>query len=118
MYTHITPRQIRNVKEAMARKFAGYGDKIQKLKIPERCDYEDENKQLGKGTFGIISVAKVPYGNELVVLKSFITANNSVDVSIIRELCLLNELTHQNIVKMLRICCEECKIYFPNAILK
>lgn len=112
MYTHITSKQIDGIKDLMMRKFKENKHLIKALRIPENCDYIDENRQLGSGAYGVVTLARSPRNNELVVLKSF---KNQFEcmlrLSIVRELCALSQFNHQNVLKMLNICCEERKKY-------
>nr|CDS26558.1 cell division protein kinase 9 [Hymenolepis microstoma] len=71
MYTYIPEEKIAGIRELMIKKFSETRHLIPSLKIPEHCDYVDENKALGSGGYGEVILARNPRNNELVVLKCF-----------------------------------------------
>ncbi|VUZ39935.1 unnamed protein product, partial [Hymenolepis diminuta] len=90
------------------RKFKESKDLSKSLRIPENCDYIDKNRQFGSGAYGDVTLARSPRNNELVVLKSVENQFECIlRLSIVRELCALSQFDHQNVLKMLNICCEE-----------
>lgn len=111
MITNVTGRAIRIYKRNCSNLYREYGDLIRNLPISRKCEYIDENKVLGRGTYGIVKLAKTPNRGELVVLKIFRQPINEHGISSIREICLLHKLNHENVLKLLDICCEGGKSY-------
>ncbi|VUZ42831.1 unnamed protein product, partial [Hymenolepis diminuta] len=108
MLTFVTPTQIKEIKDLMISRFKECSQMIAALNIQEICDYTDENKELGSGSYGVIRVAKNPQNNELVVLKSCKCKDAyCLRASTVRELCAISQFNHQNILKLLNICADE-----------
>lgn len=61
--------------------------------------------KLGEGTFGVVYKAKNNFTNELVALKKIRKQQDEEGVpsSALREIALLKELQHVNIVKLLEV---------------
>ena len=62
-------------------------------------------KEIGRGAFGEVYEAKDVVGNELVAIKKFNIKNqeNGIEFSTIRELKILQELSHPNVVKFMNV---------------
>ncbi|KAM7536723.1 hypothetical protein Aperf_G00000081955 [Anoplocephala perfoliata] len=106
MQTAITAEEIRTYKRDWSNWYGEYAELIRLLPISKRCDYKDEKKLLGEGAYGIVKLARTPNEGKLVVLKLFYRSIDEYDASTIREICFLNKLDHENILKLLDICCD------------
>ena len=64
-----------------------------------------KTKLIGKGTYGTVYKAKDEEGREIYALKKIKlqTDDEGIPSTAIREICLLKELTHPNIVKLLDV---------------
>ncbi|KAM3184064.1 hypothetical protein ACTXT7_009124 [Hymenolepis weldensis] len=119
MLTFVTPAQIEGIKELMMSRFKECKQMIEALNIQEMCNYTDENKELGSGAYGVVTVARNPKNNELVVLKNCKGKDAYyLRESTVRELCAISQFNHQNILKLLNICAEEQAFIAPVAALK
>nr|CDS26556.1 protein kinase protein [Hymenolepis microstoma] len=107
MQTEIAAIRIKKIKKGMMKRFKECQNMIEALNIQRTCNYVDA-KEIGSGSYGVVKVAKNPLNKELVVLKCWRAEEvNDLHLSTVRELCVLNQFNHQNILKLLNICLEE-----------
>jgi len=80
----------------------------------EECDQRFEREEkLGEGTYGVVFKARDRQTNEVVALKKIRLENTDEGIpsTAIREISVLQELRHQNIVELKDIVHGENKLY-------
>ncbi len=80
----------------------------------EECDQRFEREEkLGEGTYGVVFKAKDRQTNEIVALKKIRLENTDEGIpsTAIREISVLQELRHPNIVELKDIVHGENKLY-------
>uniref|UniRef100_A0A0R3U046 Protein kinase domain-containing protein n=1 Tax=Rodentolepis nana TaxID=102285 RepID=A0A0R3U046_RODNA len=81
--------------------FASY---ITNLPLTTNCSYTETQLVIGQGTYGSVVIGTRPTDNKFVVIKRYnqpLTLNYRTTI---KEMCFLNELRHENIVRILDIC--------------
>lgn len=66
-----------------------------------RVDYYQKIETLGEGTYGLVSRARDPVTNQLYAIKAMkVTSNVDLDITVLREIKLLQRLRHRHIVRL------------------
>ncbi|VDO14288.1 unnamed protein product [Rodentolepis nana] len=114
MNCQLFPDEVEYIKDKIIENEHRLSSYVIDLPISQNCHYTLESK-LGEGSYGVVFSAKQPYSTDTFVVKRFKEISESIMLSTIRELCFLNRLRHDNIVRLIEICCEidgDFKIHF------
>ena len=79
----------------------------------QKLDYFQKLKRNGEGTYGVVYKAKDKITNQFVALKKIRleTESEGVPSTAIREISLLKELDHPNVVQLLDVIHADQKLY-------
>lgn len=84
---------------------------IRNLPISTNCAYLESTRILGQGGYGKVILAYRDTDPAFFAIKHFTNPLNPNDESTIKEICFLNQLTHENVAKMVEVCISGGKFF-------